>query len=259
MMLLPAAARAQAGGGQGAAATIAQEQQRVIAAQTAYLLEVYALQNGGPASPEAQAELERRAAEYFTNGAKATGVPVAGPAASYFSNGAAVMAAPTSMIPDYAFAPAFPANAAASTVDAGTPHLEEGGAPPMAPPPEGGAPLTATTSAIPPAAPEPLSDETQGSVAPPSSPAEVDLSVGRAGTVAPAAVLPPSAPSASALHGAPGAAMMMAGSEQAAQPTATVTVLWAMLAGVGVGGLLVLLGLAMGTHRSPRGPGSPFT
>lgn len=69
--------------------------------QAALLYQLYGIQQQQfDALPEAQrtamqAEMAKRAAEYFTNGAEATGVPTSGPAAAYFTHGAEVTAANT--------------------------------------------------------------------------------------------------------------------------------------------------------------------
>jgi hypothetical protein len=105
------------------------------ALQTLLIYQLYGMQQQQfNALPEAQRtamqnEMAKRAADYFTNGAEATGVPTAGPAAAYFTNGAEVTAANT-----------------ANTV----PYGESA----FAAPPEIGADASAASASAPPSAPE---------------------------------------------------------------------------------------------------------
>jgi hypothetical protein len=256
MALLPAVAHGQGRGAQAVGAAAAVQQQQSIAAQTAYWLELYALQNGGPATPEMQAELSRRASEYFTNGAQATGVPVAGPAASYFSNGAAMTTAPTSVIPDYTFAPpaiAYPV-IPAGLADAGAMSPAESGAPSSLPvtAPEAGLVAPDTSSATPPTAgPRPSNEPPESA---PASPTPTELDIASSQPSAPATLPPAGAPPASTAFVPPAAAMVTVQAPAPQRATRTSSVLWAMFGGLGVGTVLVLVGVGVGLRPKRPGP-----
>lgn len=100
------------------------------------VLELYGLQSAASASPATKTQIAQAMSEYFSNGARVTGVPSAGPAAAYYTRGAEVSTIPTSVMPDYEFSPPFappvpspvpaPADASAppSPTDAGAPPLD---------------------------------------------------------------------------------------------------------------------------------------
>jgi hypothetical protein len=246
MALLPLAASGQPASSR-IATDLALQQQDRVAAQTAYLLELSAQQRGGSLPPQEQAELTRRANEYFSNGAQATAVPTAGPAASYFSNGAAVSTVPTSVIPDFAFGTEAlsPPTATVTAPEASAPQGADAGVS-ATPAPEAGEAAAATSVASGPATVEPPAGST------PPGPSE-----------APAATEPPpvepaagsaAAPGASAVPSATAAAMVgpLAASPPHAATTSTRSILSVMLAGVAIAALLVLLGVSV--HPRPRGP-----
>jgi hypothetical protein len=249
MALLPLAASGQPASSR-AAADLALQQQDRVAAQTAYLLELSALQRGGSLPPQEQAELTRRANEYFTNGAQATAVPTAGPAASYFSNGAAMSTVPTSVIPDFAFGTeALSPPTATAPEAAAAPGTDAG--PPAAPAPEAGVAAAATSVASGPGTVQPLADVTPPATAEApaiTEPAPVEPAAGSA-----------AAPGASAVPSATAAAMVepLAASPPHAATTSTRSIIGVMLAGVAIAALLVLLGVSV--HPRPRGPRSRST
>jgi hypothetical protein len=228
-------------------AVAAQQQQQVVAAQTAYLLELYALQSGAPATPEVQSAIARRATEYFTNGAQATAVPTAGPAAAYFSNGAAVTTIPTSVIPDFTFAPPSISSPAISgwLADAGLASGQTTSPPPPGPPASdaGAAPVAeeaGPASAV--APPPPPAQQEEDASATPATP-------GGDNAPAPQAPSPPAPSTHEASPPPPSPRIHLA----APPPTTrTGSVLWAMVGGLGVGAMLVLLGARIGRSGGRR-------
>jgi hypothetical protein len=241
------AARAQTRGAAvpspAAAGVAAQE----IAGQAYYLslLELYGVQSSAAAPPATRTQIAQAMNEYFTNGAKATGVPTSGPAAAYFTRGAEVSTIATSTIPAYSFAPAFPTAEPTST-DAGPqpPRVEAGAA---ATPPEG-------SDAQPPAVPE----APRPAIAPPpppeapSAPAEVptDYEVTAPQPPPPppeSAAAPEPAPAAApeaSFSAAPSLALAAPVEEPPPEPmTRATTILVPMAAGVGIAAFLVAMGL----------------
>jgi hypothetical protein len=119
--------------------------------QALLLYQLYGMQQQQiSALPEAErAALAKRAADYFTNGAEATGVPTSGPGAAYFQNGAEVTAASTAnaiAFGESAFPPAVEVSADAS---AAAPAPSQGVAAADAATPSASAP---TAAVVPPVA-----------------------------------------------------------------------------------------------------------
>jgi hypothetical protein len=209
-----------------------------LSLQNAAILSTQLSQMPPSATPE---DVARATAAYFTNGAEATTVPTSGPAAAYFNNAASVLTVPTSVVPfaaptatEVPSAPAVPPEAApvpppavyvfvtpaASQAPAAEAPATES-APPAPPPPTTAAP-EATEAAPPPVL-----------AAIPSRP-EVSTRPSFPKTL-PELSLPPTSP----IEAAP--------APESRLPSSTGVMVALVLAGMGLGAGLMLLGSRL--HR----------
>jgi hypothetical protein len=271
----PAVAHAQARA-PGPAAQIAAGEvvagQEVGAAYYAGLLQLYG-GNATSSTPAQRAQMAQQMSEYFTNGAKATGVPTSGPAAAYFTNGAAAVAAPTSAMPSYTMTSSFPAEVSTASTAEVAPAIppEAGPAPTSA---ADATPPTAQPAVTPPPAPATPADDGGATMAvvgagtsmnePPPPPAPPSPPTGRLGFAGPEAPAPPIAQATPVSETTP---VTPAGNENTvvtqesnaapggvtnAMPAAPVTrvstILVPMAAGIGFAALLIAIGLSIHPH-----------
>jgi hypothetical protein len=239
------AARGQQIAAQIAAGQAVAGQEVAGAAYYASLLQLYGVQSAAAAAPSARTAMAQAMSDYYTNGARATGVPTSGPAASYFTNGAEMSTIPTSMSPDYSFSPAFPETASTTTPvpEAGAPIAPFDASPPTPLPPAPPAPADGGALAlVTPVTPAPPPTDTIERPAPP---------LGRAPLTSQAPVSSPASETAPATTAdstpAPEAAPV---TESAPEPemTRASTILLPMAAGVGFAGLLIAIGLSIHPH-----------
>jgi hypothetical protein len=242
--VLAPVARAQPAGAPPAAAGAGNVVAQELAGRAYYtsLLALYGLQNASSAPPATRAELAQAMSEYYSNGAKATGVPTTGPAASYFTHGAEVSTIATSVMPDYSFAPAFAptATATAAPTDAGPGPTRAEAGPTARTTGDDGSSEAVSPAVERPAPPLPPAPESESASEPEPEPAPESA-------LAPAPAPAPESAPAPERSFAPAPALALASSPAPApeEMTRATTILVPMAVCVGIAAMLVFIGLRM--------------